>query len=139
MTWSSTARVGDVDRGTSIPPSFTPDEGSYHVSLFVPLKWESTASTWEERPTAIGTPTGFAWLMTVPSETSWTGTVAVALDTGAPCAVTDIAGTDAMRPLLTAIPSAGSELGSEVFWPALTSSIPPPAISFAHDPPEPQA
>src|SRR5947209_12672147 len=43
-----------------------------------------------------------------------------------------------MRPPLTARPSAGALLGSAAFWPAVTRSIPPPAIFFLHDPPEPQ-
>jgi hypothetical protein len=44
----------------------------------------------------------------------------------------------AIRPSLTARPSAAPALGRTTFWPAVTRSIRPPAIFFLHDPPEPQ-
>src|SRR5205823_3157710 len=74
---SFTTISGAVVAGTAIPPTRWPVAESYHVNRRFLAPRESTASTWDERPTARGTPIGFAWLTTVPFETSTTGTVAL--------------------------------------------------------------
>src|SRR5580765_7441141 len=129
-----------VSTGTPIPPILWPVAGSYHVSRRVPRALRvTTARTWDERPTRSGRPTGFARLTSAPLEASLTCTRVVGLDAGNPPFATVVAGRYAIRPLLTARPTAGPVWGREAFWPAVTRSIPPPATFFLHDPPELQA